>query len=182
KHAARRLHYDFRLELGGVFKSWAVARGPSLDPHEKRLAIHVEDHPIEYGGFEGIIPKGEYGGGTVMIWDRGFWRPEGDPAKAYAKGHLAFTLDGEKLKGRWHLIRTKRKPGDKNEQWLLFKSDDEFARPDAQNDILEEAPGSVATHRSMQEIAEEKAAIWSSRGGLVQGELSPAGDRQPSLK
>jgi bifunctional non-homologous end joining protein LigD len=179
KHAARQLHYDFRLELGGVYKSWAVAKGPSLDPSQKRLAIQVEDHPIDYGDFEGIIPKGEYGGGTVMIWDRGFWRPEGDPVKAYAKGHLAFSLDGEKLKGRWHLVRTNGQPGGKKEQWLLFKSGDEFARPDVQGDILEAAPGSVATRRSMQEIAEEKAAIWSSKGGLVQGELSPASDRQP---
>ena len=113
KHAARRLHYDLRLELDGVYKSWAVAKGPSLDPQVKRLAVHVEDHPIDYGDFEGVIPQGEYGGGTVMIWDRGFWRPEGDPAKAYAKGHLAFDLDGGKLHGRWHLIRTKPRPGQK---------------------------------------------------------------------
>ncbi len=172
KHAARRLHYDLRLELGGVFKSWAVARGPSLDPAQRRLAIHVEDHPIDYGDFEGIIPKGEYGGGTVMIWDRGQWRPEGDPEAGYAKGHLAFDLDGEKLRGRWHLIRTKPKPGEKHEQWLLFKSDDAFARPAGEADILETAPDSVATHRTMNEIAEEKAAVWSSGGGLVAGELS----------
>ncbi len=111
KHAARRLHYDLRLELDGVYKSWAVTKGPSLDPTVKRLAVHVEDHPIDYGDFEGIIPKGEYGGGTVMIWDRGFWRPEGDPEKGYAKGHLAFDLEGEKLHGRWHLVRTKGKAG-----------------------------------------------------------------------
>ncbi len=178
KHAARRLHYDFRLELGGVFKSWAVAKGPSLDPHEKRLAIHVEDHPIEYGDFEGIIPKGEYGGGTVMIWDRGFWRPEGAPAEGYEKGHLAFELDGEKLKGRWHLIRTKGKPGEK-EQWLLFKSDDEYAEPASRGNILEEAPNSVASRRSMDEIAEEKDAVWSSSGGLIEGDLFPARDRPP---
>ena len=102
KHAARRLHYDLRLELDGVMKSWAVTRGPSLDPGEKRLAVHVEDHPIEYNKFEGTIPKGEYGGGSVMIWDRGHWRPEGDPHKGYAKGHLIFDLEGEKLHGRWH--------------------------------------------------------------------------------
>ncbi len=179
KHAARRLHYDFRLELGGVFKSWAVARGPSFDPHEKRLAIHVEDHPIEYGGFEGIIPKGEYGGGTVMIWDRGFWRPEGDPAKGYEKGHLAFELDGEKLKGRWHLIRTKGRPGEKKEQWLLFKADDEYAEPASQGNVLQEAPDSVASRRSLEEIGEEKAAVWSSGGGLVQGELYGASQVPP---
>jgi bifunctional non-homologous end joining protein LigD len=181
KHAARRLHYDLRLELDGVFKSWAVTRGPSLDPQEKRLAVHVEDHPIEYGDFEGIIPKGEYGGGTVMIWDRGLWRPEGDPAKGYAKGHLAFELDGEKLKGRWHLVRTKGRPGEKKEQWLLLKSDDEFAHAESQGDILEEEPDSAATHRTMQAIAEEKDAVWSSGAGLVQGSLSPAsgGPRPP---
>jgi bifunctional non-homologous end joining protein LigD len=174
KHSARRLHYDLRLELDGVFKSWAVARGPSLDPNEKRLAIQVEDHPIDYGDFEGIIPKGEYGGGTVMIWDRGIWKPDGDPVKGYEKGHLAFELDGEKLKGRWHLIRTKPKPGDKKQQWLLFKSDDEFGKPEAAGDVLEEEPDSVATSRTMDEIAQEKAAVWSSQGGLVEGELSPA--------
>ena len=176
KHAARRLHYDLRLELDGVYKSWAVTKGPSLDPHIKRLAVHVEDHPIDYGDFEGIIPKGEYGGGTVMIWDRGFWRPEGDPAKGYAKGHLAFELDGEKLHGRWHLVRTKPRPGDKKEQWLFFKSDDDDAHPEAEEDILESAPDSVATHRTMDEIAGEQSAVWSSAGGLVRGDLSPAAD------
>ncbi len=174
KHAARRLHYDLRLELGGVYKSWAVTKGPSLDPEVKRLAVHVEDHPIDYGDFEGIIPQGEYGGGTVMIWDRGFWRPEGDPASAYAKGHLAFELDGEKLQGRWHLIRTKPRPGQKKEQWLLFKSDDAYAHPSDDDGILEEAPDSVATRRSMDEIASDKAAVWSGAAGLVKGELSPA--------
>ena len=140
----------------------------------KRLAVHVEDHPIDYGDFEGIIPKGEYGGGTVMIWDRGFWRPEGDPMKGYAKGHLAFDLDGEKLHGRWHLVRTKPRPGDKKEQWLFFKSADDYAHPEAEEDILEAAPDSVATHRTMDEIAGEQSAVWSSAGGLVRGDLSPA--------
>ena len=105
KHDARSLHYDLRLELDGVMKSWAVTRGPSLVPGEKRLAVQVEDHPIEYNKFEGIIPKGEYGGGTVMIWDRGSWQPEDDPHKGLGKGHLSFTLDGEKLRGLWHLVR-----------------------------------------------------------------------------
>ena len=114
-----------------------------------------------------------------MIWDRGFWRPEGDPVKGYEKGHLAFELDGEKLKGRWHLIRTRGSPGQKKEQWLLFKSGDSYAEPASQGNILEEAPNSVASRRSMEEIAEEKDAVWSSRGGLVQGELFPAGDRPP---
>src|SRR5579871_3531952 len=104
KHAATRLHYDFRLELDGVLKSWAVTRGPSLVPGEKRLAVAVEDHPLEYGSFEGTIPKGEYGGGAVMVWDRGSWTPVGDPHKGLAKGHLEFSLNGEKLHGRWHLV------------------------------------------------------------------------------
>ena len=105
KHAARRLHYDFRLELDGVLLSWAIPKGPSLDPDDKRLAMHVEDHPIEYGTFEGVIPKGQYGGGTVMLWDQGTWTPEGDPNEGYRKGKLKFTLDGRKLHGGWSLVR-----------------------------------------------------------------------------
>ena len=105
KHDATRLHYDLRLELDGVLKSWAVTRGPSLVPGEKRLSVHTEDHPMEYLTFEGVIPKGEYGGGTMIVWDQGRWRPEGDPRKAYAKGHLDFSLEGQRLKGRWHLVR-----------------------------------------------------------------------------
>src|SRR6202165_5148229 len=112
KHAARRLHYDLRLELDGVMKSWAVTRGPSLVPGEKRLAVHVEDHPIEYNSFEGTIPQGEYGGGTVMIWDRGRWVSEGDPHKGTRQGHLDFALEGEKLRGRWHLVRMNRRAGE----------------------------------------------------------------------
>lgn len=111
KHAARSLHYDLRLELDGVLKSWAVPKGPSLKPGEKRLAVHVEDHPIEYGSFEGIIPEGEYGGGTVMLWDSGAWEPEGDPHEAYAKGDLKFKLHGERLRGSWVLARMKGKAG-----------------------------------------------------------------------
>ena len=105
KHDASRLHYDFRLELDGVLKSWAVPEGPSLDPAVKSLAVHVEDHPLEYGSFEGVIPQGEYGGGTVMLWDRGTWEPEGDAAESYRRGKLVFRLNGERLKGRWALIR-----------------------------------------------------------------------------
>jgi bifunctional non-homologous end joining protein LigD len=153
KHAASRLHYDFRLELGGVLKSWAVAKGPSLVPGEKRLAVHVEDHPLDYGGFEGTIPQGEYGGGTVMLWDRGTWRPEGDPLHDYKKGRLTFRLEGEKLQGTWHLVRMRPRPGEKRENWLLIKSDDEWARPEDAPDILDEEPLSVATGRSMDEIA-----------------------------
>ncbi len=164
KHAARRLHYDLRLELDGVMKSWAVTRGPSLDPGEKRLAVHVEDHPIEYNSFEGTIPAGEYGGGTVMIWDRGHWLPEGDPHKGYAKGHLVFDLDGEKLRGRWHLVRMQRRGNDRHENWLLIKGKDEEARSGREADILESEPLSAATGRSMDEIAAGKGRkrVWHS--------------------
>src|SRR6186997_825982 len=117
KHAARRLHYDFRLELDGVLLSWSVPKGPSLSPTERRLAVRTEDHPLDYAGFEGIIPAGQYGGGTVAVWDRGTWEPEGDAHEAMRKGRLTFTLDGEKLRGKFHLVRTK--PQGKQETWLL---------------------------------------------------------------
>jgi len=156
KHAARRLHYDLRLELDGVMKSWAVTRGPSLDPGEKRLAVHVEDHPVEYNTFEGTIPEGEYGGGTVMIWDRGTWSPEGDPHKALAKGHLVFDLEGEKLHGRWHLVRMRARAGERNENWLLIKGKDEDACGPRDHDILEEKSRSVVSGRSIEEIAAGK--------------------------
>ncbi len=152
KHDARRLHYDFRLELGGVLLSWAVTRGPSLDPGEKRLAVHVEDHPLDYADFEGTIPKGEYGGGEVIVWDRGTWHPEHDPVKALAKGHLDFDLRGEKLRGRWHLVRMARRPRDKRENWLLIKGADDFARAPGDPDILEEKPASVKTGRALAAV------------------------------
>ncbi|MFN3671252.1 MAG: DNA ligase D [Bosea sp. (in: a-proteobacteria)] len=156
KHAARRLHYDLRLEHEGVLWSWAVTRGPSLDPDEKRLAVHVEDHPLDYGGFEGTIPEGEYGAGAVLVWDEGRWEPEGDPARGMAKGHLAFTLTGHKLAGRWHLVRLKPRKGESRDNWLLIKVDDEAARQD--EDILEAQPNSVKTGRSIAEVAAGKAA------------------------
>jgi bifunctional non-homologous end joining protein LigD len=162
KHAASRLHYDLRLELDGVMKSWAVTRGPSLVPGEKRLAVQVEDHPIEYNKFEGTIPQGEYGGGTVMIWDRGTWEPEGDPHRAFQKGHLNFRLDGQKLHGSWHLVRMHKRPGEKRDNWLLIKSDDEFARGAKDRDILEEENLSAKTGRSMDEIAGATGAVWHS--------------------
>jgi bifunctional non-homologous end joining protein LigD len=164
KHAARRLHYDLRLELDGVMKSWAVTRGPSLVPGEKRLAVQVEDHPIEYNTFEGTIPEGEYGGGTVMIWDRGTWEPEDDPYKGLKKGHLAFRLDGEKLKGTWHLVRMHRRPNESKDNWLLIKAHDEAARAPNDPDILEEMPLSVVSGRSIPEIAEGKGRkrVWHS--------------------
>ncbi|HLN39284.1 MAG TPA: DNA polymerase ligase N-terminal domain-containing protein, partial [Xanthobacteraceae bacterium] len=176
KHAARRLHYDLRLELDGVMKSWAVTRGPSLDPGEKRLAVHVEDHPVEYNTFEGTIPQGEYGGGTVMIWDRGHWTPEGDPHQGLAKGHLTFDLDGEKLHGRWHLVRLRARPKERRDNWLLIKSKDEAARGPRGKDILDEEPRSVATGRSMDEIAEGKGKkrVWHSNRDAKQAAAKKA--------
>jgi bifunctional non-homologous end joining protein LigD len=167
KHDARRLHYDFRLEMDGVLKSWAVTRGPSLVAGEKRLAVATEDHPLDYGSFEGTIPKGEYGGGAVIVWDRGTWTPLGDAKKGLAKGHLDFELHGEKLKGRWDLVRMRRKPGEKHDNWLLIKGDDEFARPEGAPDILEEQPHSAATGRAIDEVAQE-APGWSSKTGRIE--------------
>jgi bifunctional non-homologous end joining protein LigD len=154
KHAASHLHYDLRLELDGVFKSWAVTKGPSLDPHDKRLAVEVEDHPLDYGDFEGTIPKGQYGGGTVMLWDRGFWNCD-DPQKAYRKGKLDFTLEGEKLHGGWILTRMRNREGEKRTNWLLIKHRDAFAREGRKNTVLDE-DASVASGRSMDDIAAGK--------------------------
>lgn len=149
KHAARRLHYDFRLELDGTLKSWAVPKGPSLDPQVRRMAVHVEDHPLDYAGFEGHIPEGQYGGGDVIVWDRGVWEPvDPDPAKAYASGKLSFRLDGEKLRGAWTLVRTRRGEAGK-EQWLLIKADDAFARAADEYDLLEARPESVLTGQTL---------------------------------
>jgi bifunctional non-homologous end joining protein LigD len=165
KHDASRLHYDFRLELGGVLKSWAVPKGPSLDPADKRLAVMVEDHPLEYALFEGTIPEGEYGGGTVMLWDAGWWEPDEawmkeakghavvPPEEALAKGELKFVIHGAKLAGSWALVKTKWQ-GENN--WLLLKHRDEAARPGS--NIEEEAPDSVATGRSLEQIAAESPA------------------------
>ena len=154
KHAARRLHYDLRLEMDGVLKSWAVTKGPSLTVGEKRLAVRTEDHPIEYLNFEGNIPKGEYGAGSMIVWDRGRWEPEGDPQKGLAKGHLAFTLDGTRLKGRWHLVRMRPRSGEKTEPWLLIKSDDEFAP----------AYGRSGNHRRGDDVAAQRPHQRRARG------------------
>jgi bifunctional non-homologous end joining protein LigD len=183
KHDATRLHYDFRLEFDGVFKSWAVTRGPSLDPHDKRLAVEVEDHPLDYGDFEGTIPKGQYGGGTVQLWDRGYWESEtGDPDKGFKKGDLKFTLHGEKLHGSWVLVRMRHdRGGGKRTNWLLIKHRDDFAKEGKANDILD-ADESVASGRSMDQIAAGKGkapkpfmtaksnrvaadAVWNSNRG-----------------
>jgi bifunctional non-homologous end joining protein LigD len=154
KHAASHLHYDLRLELDGVFKSWAVTKGPSLDPHDKRLAVEVEDHPLDYGDFEGTISKGQYGGGTVMVWDRGYWACE-DPQRGFAKGKLDFTFEGEKLHGGWILTRMRQREGEKRTNWLLIKHRDEFAREGKKNRILDEDT-SLASSRSMDEITAGK--------------------------
>jgi bifunctional non-homologous end joining protein LigD len=153
KHDATRLHYDLRLEIDGVFHSWAVTRGPSLDPAEKRLAVEVEDHPLAYGDFEGTIPKGEYGGGTVMIWDRGFWQPEGeqDPERALRKGELKFALAGEKLTGSWVLVRLKPRDREKRHNWLLIKHRDRWASPGRDQLLVKDR--SAASGRTMAAIA-----------------------------
>jgi bifunctional non-homologous end joining protein LigD len=153
KHAARRLHYDLRLEMDGVLKSWAVTKGPSLTVGDKRLAVRTEDHPIEYLNFEGNIPKGEYGAGSMIVWDRGRWEAEGDSQKGLAKGHLAFTLDGTRLKGRWHLVRMQPRSGEKTEPWLLIKSDDEFGRNIGDREITDEEATSHISGRTNEELA-----------------------------
>jgi bifunctional non-homologous end joining protein LigD len=184
KHDATRLHYDFRLELDGVFKSWAVTRGPSLDPHDKRLAVEVEDHPLDYGDFEGTIPEGQYGGGTVQLWDRGYWMPEGSesPEKALGEGELKFHLEGDKLHGSWVLVRLKAdKRRSKHNNWLLIKHRDEAAR-EGDSDALLAKDRSVASGRTLEAIAAGKGkgptpfmhggakvaaadAVWNSNHG-----------------
>src|SRR6516162_10636654 len=166
KHDATRLHYDFPLALDGVLKSWAVTRGPSLIPGEKRLAVAVEDHPLEYTDFVRIA-EGEYGGGSVIVWDRGAWTPIGDPHKGLKKGQLDFELRGQKLRGRWHLVRMRAKPGEKRENWLLIKGDDEFARSAGDADILDGRPESVKTGRTIDEL-EGEAPGWSSKTGKIE--------------
>ena len=148
KHDATTLHYDFRLELDGVLLSWAVPKGPSLDPSDKRLAIQTEDHPLEYGAFEGVIPEGHYGAGTVLVWDHGTWQPEGDARKGYRNGHLNFSLEGQKLRGRWHLVRR-----GSTKSWLLFKSRDDFAQKRDGAALLKEAPNSALSGQSLDEVA-----------------------------
>jgi bifunctional non-homologous end joining protein LigD len=169
KHAASRLHYDFRLELEGVLLSWSVPKGPSLDPAQKRLAVQVEDHPLDYAMFEGIIPKGQYGGGTVLLWDRGTWEPQRDHGEAraqLAKGNLKFLLRGEKVRGKYALVKIKERqrprPGDDPRNWLLIKERDEEARPEAELEITAARAESVATQRSMEQIAADPTHVWHS--------------------
>ena len=186
KHAATRLHYDFRLELDGTFKSWAVTRGPSMDPHDRRLAVEVEDHPLDYGDFEGTIPAGQYGGGTVMLWDRGYWAPEPgtDPRKGLEAGDLKIVLDGERLKGGFVLVRMKRRPKERHDNWLLIKHHDGWAMEGHGAALAENETTSVASGRSMDQIAEgqgkgptrfmtgkARAAanrVWTSKGGQAE--------------
>lgn len=171
KHAASRLHYDFRLELEGVLKSWSVPKGPSLDTRVKRLAVHVEDHPLAYAEFEGIIPKGEYGGGTVLLWDRGTWEPLGDPHQSYAAGNLKFNLKGEKLRGGFALVKLRgRGPQrDKGQEraWLLIKERDAHVVPEETSDITASRPESVTTGRTLDEIAADRSRVWHSNRDQV---------------
>lgn len=168
QHAARRMHYDFRLELDGVLKSWAVPKGPSLDTAERRMAVRTEDHPLEYATFEGVIPKGEYGGGTVVVWDRGRWEPIGDPREGLRKGKLEFRLLGDKLTGRWHLVRMRARDQDRGkEMWLLIKGRDEAARAGVEAEITEQATTSVLTGRDLAGVASAADRVWSSSKGEV---------------
>ena len=185
KHAARRLHYDLRLEMDGVLKSWAVTRGPSLVPGEKRLAVQVEDHPLDYRNFEGLIPEGQYGAGKVIVWDKGVWIPDGDPRKGLAKGHLDFELKGKKLGGRWHLVRMARQPREKRDNWLLIKGEDKFARTPEDEDILKEMPRSAKTGRMIGDLAagdskrpEKKAAAPTQAATSQSVKMSAASTRQ----
>lgn len=181
KHDASHLHYDFRLEMDGVLKSWAVPQGPCLDPTQRRLAVMVEDHPIEYGGFEGIIPPGQYGGGTVILWDRGTWEPlEGrDPVAGLKAGKLKFTLEGEKLQGGWTLVRMRPKANEKRENWLLIKERDEFAKALREGNVLEEEPASVESGLTVAEMAADPSGQWNSRPAGSKRATSK-GDRQRS--
>jgi bifunctional non-homologous end joining protein LigD len=203
KHAASRLHFDFRLELDGVFKSWAVTKGPSLDPHDRRLAVEVEDHPLDYGDFEGTIPQGQYGGGAVMLWDRGYWEPEPgtDPRAALRKGDFKIVLDGERLKGGFVLVRMKRREREKTNSWLLIKHHDAYAVEEHGERLTQEALTSVASGRTLEEIAAGKGkgpkpfmtagkarasakAVWRSNRAdeADPAEAPPAPKARPKLK
>lgn len=173
KHDARHLHYDFRLELDGTLKSWAVPKGPSLDPKEKRLAVHVEDHPLSYRNFEGSIPHGQYGAGDVIVWDQGVWQPLENPAKAYKAGKLKFTLVGEKLTGDWALVRTKLRASGDKEQWLLIKERDQAARNADDYDVVNEQPQSVITGTLVGGAQKRKKEVAKKAGAAFPEQLSP---------
>ena len=195
RHDATRLHYDFRLELDGVFLSWAVTKGPSLDPTVKRLAVQTEDHPLDYGDFEGTIPEGQYGGGTVQLWDRGYWQPVGDPHEGLKNGDLKFVLEGERLHGSWVLVRMKwdRRGSGKRKNWLLIKHRDQAAR-EGDDDTLLKDPKSIASGRTLEEIAVGKGraptpfmtgkkraagAVWESskKGGGAKAAIAESNAR-----
>jgi bifunctional non-homologous end joining protein LigD len=175
KHRATRLHYDFRLEMDGVLKSWAVPKGPSLDPADKRLAMQVEDHPVSYFDFEGIIPPGNYGAGTVMVWDVGTWEPEGDAHPMLAKGDFKFRLDGEKLKGSFALVHIRsRRPGNKGTEWLLIKHRDAYAQEPYD---IDEYDYSALTHQTLAQIADDAGAReWKSSRPAATGGRSVKND------
>jgi bifunctional non-homologous end joining protein LigD len=182
KHAATRLHYDFRLAIGGVLKSWAVPRGPSLDPADKRLAMQTEDHPLEYGSFEGVIPQGEYGSGTVIVWDSGTWTPTGDPEAALRAGVLKFTLAGEKLRGGWALIRLRGR--DRRDAtghtWLLVKERDTHARPASELSITDARPESVLSGRRLEAVAPTNRRTRTARPSAAKprGQSLPTAPRR----
>ena len=184
KHASRSLHYDFRLELDGTLKSWAIPKGPSLDPAHKRLAVHVEDHPLAYAGFEGVIPPGQYGAGTVIVWDRGVWEPIGDPREELAAGQLKFRLHGEKLRGTWALVRMRGKPGERQEPWLLIKDRDEAARPETEFNVVEALPDSVLTAADDPPAADDPAMPAGAKPAplppLLAPQLATLVDRVPA--
>ncbi len=174
KHAASRLHYDFRLELGDTLKSWALPKGPSIDPSVKRLVVHVEDHPVEYGSFEGVIPKGQYGGGTVMLWDIGRWEPIGDPEASYREGKLKFRLHGKRLRGVWNLVRMSGRLADGGKNWLLIKERDDVAIEKGGQEPIERFVTSVVTGRSMEEIGRQGDRVWGPDGERAGAPIDPA--------
>jgi bifunctional non-homologous end joining protein LigD len=181
KHDARRLHYDFRLELDGTLKSWAIPKGPSLDPKEKRLAVHVEDHPLDYASFEGHIPEGHYGGGDVIVWDRGIWEPVGDASAAYKAGKLKFALVGEKLGGIWNLVRTHLRGSGDKEQWLLIKERDETARPAEEYDVVSALPQSVVSGALIDPEKKKQGKNKSSTAKATADKKIAAKTKQPTL-
>jgi bifunctional non-homologous end joining protein LigD len=182
EHAARRLHYDFRLELDGVLLSWAVPKGPSCRAGEKRLAVQTEDHPLEYGGFEGVIPEGEYGAGSVLVWDRGTWEPVEDPHRGLEKGHLRFVLHGQKLAGAWDLVRIRgQRRGDEQRTWLLLKRRDDEACAPEDDEPVERRPDSVVSGRSLAAVAQAKDRVWHSQPSAAPTMATPPSRPAPSL-